>query len=790
MWRRGAVLMDQSSQDDTLVGVGPPGRAPGGAVSRQSSRDKHRTLSPRARHDRTVGPSVASEWEGRAISVAQARPGIWGALAQEAEQTPPPEDGQADLWGHLSEMVDPAQLRPKLAPDIEIKEFKLRWGNDYAMVANPRDLVHYQIQPSDVELLQMMDGTRTLKEIVFERFKESGDLELSGVADLVKQLYEGNFFEQRYLDADAALKHAINPVTPGREKVREFATSLSIEWTGADGLVRWFYDHGFSLFFNPVVAVVCALTALVGFGLFVDTAQSHRFGLSGESLALGFMILIGLDYVLTFAHELGHALVLIRHGRRVKSAGFMIYFGSPAFFVESADGLMLERGERIQQAFAGAFAELILAGIASILVFIFPGARLSPTMYKFAVLNYLVIFLNLVPFLELDGYFILADLIQVPDLRPRSLTFLRHDLWHKLRVRQKFNKQEIGLGLYAVVGLLFTVVALYSSFFFWRSLFGGLVSRLWHGGLITRILLVALALFLAGPLIRGAINLLRSLARRLRAMWRQVQFRLETKWRVEAATLIDSLPLFDDVPEDVLSELAGRVRLKTVSRGQPVVRQGERAEAFYVVRKGTFQVVEEDPENGTERQLRLLGRGEGFGEVGLAEGSSRTATVRAIEEGEVFEVDKGTFDQLLADMVHVPDFAPTLQAVAELREMKGFSHLEADVLSELLQLGGWVSFTPGETVFEQGDPADGFYAIRSGQVEVFEDGKLVRTLGAGSYFGEIALLFEVPRTATVRAKTAVRAFRLDREGFDRVVAESFRKGTLNPYISPDRTWQH
>ena len=53
-------------------------------------------------------------------------------------------------------------------------------------------------------------------------------------------------------------------------------------------------------------------------------------------------------------------------------------------------------------------------------------------MYKFAVLNYLVVIMNLIPLLELDGYYILADLIEIPDLRERSLVFMRRDLFHKL----------------------------------------------------------------------------------------------------------------------------------------------------------------------------------------------------------------------------------------------------------------------------------------------------------------------------------------------------------------------
>jgi cAMP-dependent protein kinase regulator len=97
---------------------------------------------------------------------------------------------------------------------------------------------------------------------------------------------------------------------------------------------------------------------------------------------------------------------------------------------------------------------------------------------------------------------------------------------------------------------------------------------------------------------------------------------------------------------------------------------------------------------------------------------------------------------------------------------------------------------PGEAILEQGEAGDAFYAIGSGQVEVVKDGILVRTLGPGAHFGEIALLQKVPRTASVVARTPVRAFRLDREGFDGLMAGAFRKGTLKPSSNVERTWQH
>jgi CRP-like cAMP-binding protein len=420
----------------------------------------------------------------------------------------------------------------------------------------------------------------------------------------------------------------------------------------------------------------------------------------------------------------------------------------------------------------------------------FPGSSFAPLLYKFALLNYFVIFLNLVPLLELDGYWILSDVIQVPDLRPMSLQFIRYDLWRKLRARERFSKQEAGLGLYGTLGVTFTILAVGWSFFFWREIFGGLVARLWEGGPIGRLLLVALGLFLTGPLLRGLIELIRSVGRKVRALFTRIKFRLETSWRVEAAQLIDRLPIFEDLPEDVLSDLAGRVRLRAFPAGRPVIRQGDRAQAFYVVRAGTLQVVDEDRPTGDRRVLRVLGRGESFGELGLTEAAPRTATVEAIDDVQLFEIDRSTFERLLADMVHVPEFAPTLQAVAELRALPAFAALEPDELSEILEHGRWVNVAPGEAILEQGEAGDAFYAIGSGQVEVVEDGTLVRTLGPGSHFGEIALLQEVPRTASVVARTPVRAFRLDEHGFDGLMAGAFRKGTLKPSSNVERTWQH
>jgi CRP-like cAMP-binding protein/Zn-dependent protease len=695
---------------------------------------------------------------------------------------------EVDLYRKLAGKLELATFRPRLQDGAEVKVFRLRWGNDYAMLARADRELHYRLEVWEAEILPLMDGTRTVGELVVERMREGGGLDAEPVTDLVLALHAGGFLDPAPIPTDELILDRLDPSSPARKKVKRFGKTLSIDWKGADRLVRFSYRTVLRPFFWWPVALVSGVLAIVGLVAFLDVHVSGAFSLNERSAPVESAILLGLAFFLTFMHELGHAVVISRYGRRVKSAGFMIYFGAPAFFVEASDSLMLDRRQRILQSFAGPFTEMVIAGIASIALFSYPTGPLAPLLYRFALINYLVIFLNLIPFLELDGYWILSDSIQVPDLRPKSLQFIRHDLWHKLRIRERLTRQEWGLGAYGIAGFAFTVFSFWTAFVFWQVIFGDLVTGLWRGGLGSKILLVLLVAFLAGPILRALLNLGKTIVRRVGALIRAARFRVETSWRVEAARLIDELPAFDDLPEDVLSDLAGRVRLRILHPGEPVFRQGDRPDAFYVVRSGTVQIEDEDPDTGDTRVLRTMGRGESFGELGLLGAQRRQATVRATGEVELFEVDKGTFDRLLAEEMRAPDFGHTMQALAELRELPIFHGLDSEQLTVILEHGDWTTIPPGDEVITQGEPGDAFYVIASGRADVLRDGQVVDSVGKGMYVGEIALLRDVPRTATVRATTSMRVFALDRDGFELVVADAFRRGTLRP--AADRVWQH
>jgi MFS family permease len=94
-----------------------------------------------------------------------------------------------------------------------------------------------------------------------------------------------------------------------------------------------------------------------------------------------------------------------------------------------------------------------------------------------------------------------------------------------------------------------------------------------------------------------------------------------------------------------------------------------------------------------------------------------------------------------------------------------FAPLSPPVLEGLAARLIRVLATPGEPIVRQGDPGDRFYVIASGEVEVNVDGRPQARQGPGDHFGEIALLRDVPRTATVTARTDVELLALERDDF-------------------------
>lgn len=110
--------------------------------------------------------------------------------------------------------------------------------------------------------------------------------------------------------------------------------------------------------------------------------------------------------------------------------------------------------------------------------------------------------------------------------------------------------------------------------------------------------------------------------------------------------------------------------------------------------------------------------------------------------------------------------------VEALKRVPLFSDLSKKDLTTLARMSDDVEIEPGAALCKQGQIGREFFVIVDGEVEVTRDGRPVKRSGGDEFFGEIALLEDVPRTATVTAKTPVRAFVLTSQDFRHLVKDS------------------
>jgi ATP-binding cassette subfamily B protein len=144
-----------------------------------------------------------------------------------------------------------------------------------------------------------------------------------------------------------------------------------------------------------------------------------------------------------------------------------------------------------------------------------------------------------------------------------------------------------------------------------------------------------------------------------------------------------------------------------------------------------------------------------------------------IEEGSHQELIKagGHYSNLYTQQTAITSHEGKLQIAPDhLAKIPILSHLGEEKRVILATKFKTVRFSPGSTIIRQGEPAKEFFIIHRGKVEVLIGDETIDQLEDGEFFGEIGLLFDVPRRATLRALTPVSCLRLDRDDFERLVA--------------------
>lgn len=218
--------------------------------------------------------------------------------------------------------------------------------------------------------------------------------------------------------------------------------------------------------------------------------------------------------------------------------------------------------------------------------------------------------------------------------------------------------------------------------------------------------------------------------------------------------------LFNNLDQESLQRVLASLHEKQVPAGTSVIKQGDEGDFFYIVDTGNLEYTV----NG--EKVGEAGPGSSFGELALMYNAPRAATVTAVTDTLLWALDRMTFRRILMDKT-----ASKRKMYGEiLKEVPVLSVLDAYELSKLADAMSSESYKPGQVVIKEGDVGEQFYIIETGDAVVSraEDG-VVQELTKGGYFGEVALLNDLPRQATVTAKTTLNVITLDKSAFQRLL---------------------
>jgi putative peptide zinc metalloprotease protein len=545
---------------------------------------------------------------------------VWEALAGRAPGRPlgPADPG---LWAAVVERLNPARATPRLRAGIEQADLVSVRGVPYVMLRSPdggdgrrasRGGSHYlRLTPEEARLAALMDGTLTVARLVAEFARISGRLAPDQVRRVVADLAANRMLDELPLDAFRPLQAVHRrpwPVRVGRAAVAVIRGRRTVI-ANIDPVVSLLYRAGGRLLFTRVAAALLALVAVAGVALFGWSwaTGSRSLFLTGGSYVTGAAVLLGLNVIALACHELGHALAAKHAGRRVPAAGVLIYFGIPSIFVDTTDVWMAGRRARLLTTAAGPSAGLILAGVAQLIGLAVPAV--APWAFVVSFAWYLNALFNLNPMLALDGYYLLMDWLEVPNLRARGLAWVVARLRRRPPAWGQLDREGRLIALYGMVAVAWLIIAVNLGWRIWTDRIAGLTLGLWRHGWAARLLLLAVVVGLAAPAVYALASWIARRVRRLRARLdeRRVTADLPRRLAVLRSSALARLPAA------ALGELAARATWLHPRTGEPVVLAGGAQPHVLVVADGALEARRPGDPTGTVRQR--VGPG---GLVGLA----------------------------------------------------------------------------------------------------------------------------------------------------------------------------
>jgi putative peptide zinc metalloprotease protein len=375
------------------------------------------------------------------------------------------------------------KLAIRVRPDLQARKQRYQ-GRTYWVVKEPVGLQYFRFEEEEFAILQMLDGSSSLEEIAeqFEHDFPPQTIRVEELQNFIGMLHKSGLVLSDAPGQGGQLKERRDE-KKRKELIGAVSNVLAFRMRGFDPerilnamypYVRWFFSTPATL--ASLTLALCALTLVV---VQFDLFQSRLPEFQSFFSARNWLALAGTLMVTKVIHEFGHGLSCKHFGGECHEMGIMFLVLTPCLYCNVSDSWMLpSRWNRAAIGAAGMYVEVVIASIATFIWwFSEPGWLNYMSLNIMFVSSVSTILFNANPLLRYDGYYILSDILEIPNLRQKASSILTRKLskWC-LGLEEPEDpflpkRHQLLFALYTVASFVYRWVILLSILFFLNKVF-------------------------------------------------------------------------------------------------------------------------------------------------------------------------------------------------------------------------------------------------------------------------------------------------------------------------------
>ncbi|MEW4489238.1 HlyD family efflux transporter periplasmic adaptor subunit [Thalassoglobus sp. JC818] len=358
----------------------------------------------------------------------------------------------------------------KMRFDLQVSE-SITGGRLVFVVKDPITLQYFSLTQHEYDLLSNMNGQLTTND-AYRQYNAGESFEefTAELKEFLKKLVSQNLVVSTLPGYSQLVARRATAKTSQPAKLLARLNVITIRWRGLDpqSFLQWL-DRWIGWIFRPsmlVLSLIFVFVAVLLASLHTSQVGLNSFDFSQIFTVQNIPVIIISMVLVKVLHEMAHGLACVHHGGECHELGVLLIAFFPLLYCDTTDSWRQNRWQRAQVAGAGIYVELMIASVCCLL-----WVASSPGILNLVFLNLMLIcsintlFVNGNPLLRYDGYYILSDLCDYPNLGPESRqlagSWMRRVIFGPTaQDDDSLSAERLPLAVYGLASSLYRIVVL------------------------------------------------------------------------------------------------------------------------------------------------------------------------------------------------------------------------------------------------------------------------------------------------------------------------------------------